>query len=190
MQERTPESRALASLLTVLSRQSRAAAVAGSGPTNAAWDANAAAKNASAAADFQFLSRDVAAYCTRHNDSVGADVLTSHTSCFAYDEHTAKGDLTFERSLNADAARAINGAVPDDARAEHRGDALNGLDRLWGFSGGGIAFEHIRNFTVENKKGGHRTKRRSALLLITDHCLLVAGCWLLVRDNHTNTLAH
>ena len=55
----------------------------------------------------------------------------------------AQGNLTFERALNADAARAVDRAMPDDARTQHGGDTLDGLySRLLRFSRSSIAFEH------------------------------------------------
>ena len=84
------------------------------------------------AADFQFLSGDIAAHRARHDDRVGAHVLAGDASRLADDQHAAQGDLAFERALDADAARAVDGAVPDHARAKHRGDALDGLDEVVG----------------------------------------------------------
>ena len=99
--------------------------------------------NSARSADFQFLGGDVSANRSGNDDGIGAHILTGDASRLADDEHAAQGDLAFEGAFNADAARAVDAAVPDDARAQHRSNAFDSLYRLESFSGSGIALEHV-----------------------------------------------
>ena len=45
--------------------------------------------NTSTGTDFEFLGDDITTHGARHDDSVGSDVFTSHTSGFANHEHTS-----------------------------------------------------------------------------------------------------